>query len=109
MPRKMAGIAMITMVASMVAMRALIVVLESAIQGYRLDLLLSDVPFMCPKSTRRWVSGQCTPRHLLNGNYLLWMGSEGRGLVAWPVRPGTRRSGRVLEDVVHRCEPEQDE
>jgi hypothetical protein len=29
-------------------MRALIVVLESAIQGYRLDLLLPDVPFMCP-------------------------------------------------------------
>jgi hypothetical protein len=33
MPRKMAGIAMITMVASMVAMSALIVVLDRAIHG----------------------------------------------------------------------------
>ncbi len=64
MPRKMAGIAMMTMVASIVAILTLSVVLDNAIHGYRLDRLLSDVAFICPKSTRRCMSGPVYPETL---------------------------------------------
>src|SRR5580658_3526305 len=70
MPRKMAGIATMTIDASIVAIVMLSVVLESAIHLYRSDRPSADVPFTGPKSTLCRTLTQSTARHLLNGNYL---------------------------------------
>src|SRR5438067_8192712 len=71
MPRKMAGIAMITMEASIVAIVMLSVVLDRAIHLYRPGRPRAAVePFTCPKSTLRRTLTQSTANHLLNGNYL---------------------------------------
>src|SRR5579859_1369929 len=79
MPRKMAGIAMITIEASIVAIVMLRVVLDRATHRYRSGRpspvtppapVLPDVPFRCPDSTLRRTLTQSTPDHLLNGNYV---------------------------------------
>jgi len=73
MPRKMAGIAMITIEASMVAIVMLSVVFDSAIHLYRPGrpppATVTAVPFTCPEPTLRRTLTQSSPRHLLNGNY----------------------------------------
>ena len=80
MPRKMAGIAMITIEASIVAIVMLRVVLDRATHRYRSGFppsavltavpLPLDVPFSCPDSTLRRTLTQSTANHLLNGNYI---------------------------------------
>src|SRR5579859_6876358 len=79
MPRKMAGIAMITIEASIVAIVMLRVVLDRATHRYRSGRpspvpppapVLPDVPFRCPYSTLRPTLTQSTPDHLLNVNYV---------------------------------------
>src|SRR5215469_12044062 len=81
MPRKMAGIAMITMEPSIVAIVMLSVVLESAIHLY-----LSDCPSSVRSSgCRRDITPtfiQPTVESLLDHNYLpawQWTGRAGRG------------------------------
>ena len=71
MPRKMAGIAMITIEASIVAIVMLSVVLDRAIHLYRSGRppLAVAEPFTCPESTLCRTLTQSSPRHLLNGNY----------------------------------------
>ena len=71
MPRKMAGIAMITIDASMVAIVMLSVVLDRAIHLYRPGCapLAVTEPFTCPESTLCRTLTQSTPGHLLDGNY----------------------------------------
>jgi hypothetical protein len=67
----MAGIAMITIEASIVAIVMLSVVFERAIHLYlsgRPTLAMVE-PFICPESTIRRTLTQSSPRHLLNGNY----------------------------------------
>src|SRR5580704_8216983 len=75
MPRKMAGMAMITIEASIVAIVMLSVVLDSATHRYRSGRppFGGDppaAPFRCPESTLCRTLTQCTAKHLLNGNYL---------------------------------------
>src|SRR5256885_11073256 len=79
MPRKMAGIAMITIEASIVAIVMLRVVLDSATHRYRPDFPSAvftaappppDVPFRCPEATLRRTLTQSTAKHLLVGNYI---------------------------------------
>ena len=79
MPRKMAGIAMITIEASIVAIVMLSVVLDSAIHLYRsgrppFGCDPPDAPFTYPKPTLCRTLTQSTAKHLLNGNYLPWTG-----------------------------------
>ena len=71
MPRKMAGIAMITIEASIVAIVMLSVVLDRAIHLYRPGRppMAAAEPFTCPVSTLCRTLTQSSPRHLLNGNY----------------------------------------
>ena len=74
MPRKMAGIATITIEASIVAIVMLSVVLDSAIHRYRsgpapFSRDPPDAPFTCPKPTLCRTLTQSTAEHLLNGNY----------------------------------------
>src|ERR1700750_3106304 len=71
MPRKMAGIAMITIEASIVAIVMLSVVLDRAIHLYRSGRppAAGAEPFTCPESTLCRTLTQSSPRHLLNGNY----------------------------------------
>src|SRR5208282_6743033 len=74
-PRKMAGIARITIEASIVAIVMLSVVLDSAIHRYRsgrppFGRDPPDAPFTCPESTLCRTLTQSTAEHLLNGNYL---------------------------------------
>ena len=81
MPRKMAGIAMITIDASMVAIVMLSVVLDRAIHLYRPVLAGGDDPPKPPRlggthppeppleSTLCRTLTQSTPGHLLDGNY----------------------------------------
>src|SRR5580765_1008408 len=100
MPRKMAGIAMITIEASIVAIVMLSVVLDRAIHLYRPGRPKAAVePFTCPKSTLRRTLTQSSPRHLLNGNYPsegTWSGH--RLVVGRAVPPGVGRG--VLHDVI---------
>src|SRR6266571_3789961 len=79
MARKMAGIAMITIEASIVAIVMLSVVLDRAIHLYRPGRspavppavpVLPVVPFRCPDSTLRRTLTQSTAKHLLDGNYV---------------------------------------
>src|SRR5690349_6842142 len=104
MPRKMAGIAMITMEASIVAIVMLSVVLDRAIHLYRSGRppLAVAEPFTCPESTLCRTLTQSTANHLLDGNYLLRAAASGHELpaVGRVVRSGGR--WRPLEDVVHR-------
>jgi len=67
----MAGIAMITIEASMVAIVMLSVVLDRAIHLYRPGRppLTVAEPFTCPESTLCRTLTQSSLRHLLNGNY----------------------------------------
>src|ERR1700760_800791 len=118
MPRKMAGIAMITIEASIVAIVMLSVVLDSATHRYRSGLPSAvltagpsppAVPFSCPDSTLRRTLTQSTANHLLNGNYV--SGSvPGDGLLAAVVviRTAGGRRG-ALHDVVHRGRCDQHE
>src|SRR5580693_148783 len=105
MPRNMAGIAMITIDASIVAIVMLSVVLDRAIHLYRSDRGSPDVPFTCSKSTLRRTLTQSTARHLLNGNYL----SRRLSAVRLLVLAGLRGGGRALEDVVHAHQAHQRE
>src|SRR5467141_2507743 len=103
MPRKMAGIAMITIEASMVAIVMLSVVLDRAIHLYRpaRPPLAVAEPFTCPESTLCRTLTQSSARHLLNGNYLLGAAASGHELL---VAGRVLRGGggwRPLEDVVH--------
>src|ERR1700760_1013376 len=109
MPRKMAGIAMITIEASIVAIVMLSVVLDSATHRYRSGLPSAvltagpsppAVPFSCPDSTLRRTLTQSTANHLLNGNYV--SGSvSGDGLLVTVIRSAGGRRG-AFHDVVHR-------
>src|SRR5882724_10226153 len=106
-PRKMAGTAMITIEASIVAIVMLRVVLDRATHRYRSGFPLSavftavplppTVPFSCPDSTLRRTLTQSTANHLLNGNYLFGPAASGSWLLA-VIRGGGGR--RPLEDVV---------
>src|SRR5208283_4806513 len=93
MPRKMAGIATITIEASIVAIVMLSVVLDSASHLYRsgrppFGRDPPDAPFRCPESTLCRTLTQSTAEHLLNGNYL-------SGGLTWRVlRPLARRRRR---------------
>jgi hypothetical protein len=71
MPRKMAGIAMITIEASIVAIVMLSVVLDRAIHLYRSGRppIAVAEPFTCPESTLCRTLTQSSLRHLLDGNY----------------------------------------
>src|SRR5690242_13413883 len=93
MPRKMAGIAMITIEASIVAIVMLSVVLDRAIHLYRSGRppLAVAEPFTCPESTLCRTLTQSSARHLLNGNYV-------SGLRALVLAAGP---WGALEDVVH--------
>src|SRR5579859_2680815 len=109
MPRKMAGIAMITIEASIVAIVMLRVVLDSATHRYRSGFPSPPgVPFAdsfrCPDSTLRRTLTQSTPNHLLNGNYISGPVSGGGLAVASVRRPGggAGRPGSALEDVIDR-------
>src|SRR6478609_684647 len=99
MPRKMAGIAMITIEASIVAIVMLSVVLDRATHRYRSGrpstrsalpappaVPLAD-PFRCPDSTLRRTLTQSTANHLLNGNYISGVSGD-RSLAAALRRPG---------------------
>src|ERR1700760_1975782 len=102
MPRKMAGIAMMTIEASIVAIVMLKVVLDSATHRYRSGLPSapptavpspSDVPFRCPEATLRRTLTQSTANHLLNGNYISGLVSGDRLLAPLAAgRPGRRRA-----------------
>src|SRR6202035_1655923 len=75
MPRKMAGIAMITIEASTVAIVMLSVVWDSAIHLYRggappFGRAPPVEPCRCPESTLCRTLTQSSAEHLLNGNYL---------------------------------------
>src|SRR5580658_8694989 len=80
MPRKIAGIATITIDASIVAIVMLSVVLERATHRYLsgrpplwpggAPLGVRDVPFTGSESTTFRTLPQSTPNHLLDGNYL---------------------------------------
>src|SRR5512142_114445 len=102
MPRKMAGIAMITIEASIVAIVMLSVVLDRATHRYRSGrpvpaspsalpappgVPFAD-PFRCPDPTLRRTLTQSTANHLLNGNYISGLVSGDRFLVAALRRPG---------------------
>jgi hypothetical protein len=70
----MAGIAMITIEASIVAIVMLSVVLDRATHLYRsgrppFSPEPPDAPFTWPESTLCRTLTQSSPRHLLNGNY----------------------------------------
>src|SRR5690348_13634357 len=104
MPRKMAGIAMITIEASIVAIVMLSVVLDRATHLYRSGRppLAVAEPFTCPESTLCRTLTQSTANHLLDGNYLLRVAAAlGHELLA--VARVIRGGGgwRPLEDVVH--------
>ncbi|MGH3181448.1 MAG: hypothetical protein ACRDOE_06015, partial [Streptosporangiaceae bacterium] len=76
----MAGIATITIEASIVAIVMLSVVLDSAIHLYRSGRAPfgrdpPDAPFTCPESALCRTLTQPTVKHLLNGNYLPWTGT----------------------------------
>src|SRR4029077_6298761 len=94
MPRKMAGIAMITMEASIVAIVMLSVVLDRAIHLYRPGRppLTVAEPFTCPESTLCRTLTQASPRHLLNGNYSSGQLSDHRLVLAGAVAGGVDRS-----------------
>ena len=76
MPRKMAGMATITIDASIVAIVMLSVVLDRATHRYLSGrasapgdpLGVPDVPFIWPESTLSRTLIECTPNHLLSGN-----------------------------------------
>src|SRR5215471_4919996 len=70
MPRKMAGIAMITIEASIVAIVMLSVVLDRAIHLYRPGRAPLAVAAAVPFTTIRRTLTQPTANHLLDGNYL---------------------------------------
>src|SRR6266480_5473125 len=111
MPRKMAGIAMITIEASIVAIVMLSVVLDRAIHLYRSGRppVAVAAPFTCPESTLCRTLTQSTANHLLDGNYLLRAAASGYELL---VVARARRGGggwRPLDDVVHGDRGDQHE
>src|SRR6516165_970039 len=111
MPRKMAGIAMITIEASIVAIVMLSVVFDRTIHRYRSGrpLVLAGAddpaePSLAPALCRTLTHS--TARHLLDGNY----SSEDSGFpaLARTLRVG-RRGRRALRNVVHGDQGDQDE
>src|SRR5579871_906989 len=81
MPRKIAGIEMITIDASIVAIVTLSVVLDSAIHLYPPGRPAAPLARF-PPGPLRWVAAalsrtlpQSTGNQLLDGNYLLWLTS----------------------------------
>src|SRR5271167_1657459 len=109
MPRKMAGIATITIDASIVAIVMLSVVLDSAIHRYRSGFPpfgrdSPDAPFRCPESRLCRTLTQSTARHLLNGNYLsgpTLPGLADSGDRLFVAGAGRGGGGGALEYVVH--------